>query len=220
MQRSKTHAELDVSHSTKKAKKIIAVLNTFRDLKKCSVLDIGTGSGVIASQLSRLSKSVTSMDISDDRLEKEGYKFIKIKGTDFPFEDESFDVVISNHVIEHVPKSEQRKHIQEIRRVLRKGGVCYLATPNKYFILGQEHRMLLFSFGRIKDISHLTYSQLVGFSEGLNPLNMAVEIIKYPQKYKLDAYSSLQFMQFLPKSIIQMLSVFFPTNIVVFKKGS
>lgn len=44
-----------------------------------------------------------------------------------PFADESFDLVIANHVLEHV--ADDRKALSEIRRVLRKDGSAILQTP-------------------------------------------------------------------------------------------
>lgn len=43
------------------------------------------------------------------------------------FEDQSFDYVICNHVLEHVP--DDRKAMSEILRVLRPGGVAILQVP-------------------------------------------------------------------------------------------
>ncbi|MBK6506351.1 MAG: class I SAM-dependent methyltransferase [Ignavibacteria bacterium] len=43
-----------------------------------------------------------------------------------PFEDESFDVVISSQVLEHVEEFD--KYLNECNRVLRKGGLLFLST--------------------------------------------------------------------------------------------
>jgi SAM-dependent methyltransferase len=50
--------------------------------------------------------------------------------TAMPFPDDAFDLVICNHVIEHVPAWE--KLAQELHRVVRPGGLVYVATPNIY----------------------------------------------------------------------------------------
>jgi SAM-dependent methyltransferase len=47
------------------------------------------------------------------------------------FEDESFDVVISMEVIEHI--AEQSVFLEEIKRVLRRNGVFILSTPERNF---------------------------------------------------------------------------------------
>lgn len=51
----------------------------------------------------------------------------KVDMTEMSFEDESFDFLIANHVLEHVDN--HIKALREIRRVLKKGGYCILQTP-------------------------------------------------------------------------------------------
>jgi len=46
---------------------------------------------------------------------------------DLPFVDETFDVVICNHVLEHV--ADDKKAMQELYRVLRKGGLGIFQVP-------------------------------------------------------------------------------------------
>lgn len=46
---------------------------------------------------------------------------------EMPFDDESFDCVIANHVLEHV--SNVSRALSEIRRVLKPGGLAILQTP-------------------------------------------------------------------------------------------
>jgi SAM-dependent methyltransferase len=48
-----------------------------------------------------------------------------------PFEDNSLDAVLCIHLIEHV--ADPQKAIQEIYRVLKPGGYCYLDTPFLFY---------------------------------------------------------------------------------------
>lgn len=58
---------------------------------------------------------------------------IKISNlTKLPFENNSFDIVVSLWVLEHL--SEPEKVFSEISRVLKPGGVFMFATPNKNFL--------------------------------------------------------------------------------------
>ncbi|MCP4368609.1 MAG: methyltransferase domain-containing protein, partial [Deltaproteobacteria bacterium] len=52
-------------------------------------------------------------------------------GTIFPFDDETFNAVVSFQVIEHVKDDIQ--FLAEIYRVLKTGGQCLLTTPNRLF---------------------------------------------------------------------------------------
>ena len=57
------------------------------------------------------------------------------QGVELPFDDARFDVVISNHVIEHVgDEAAQHAHLREIRRVMKADGSAYLAVPNRWML--------------------------------------------------------------------------------------
>jgi SAM-dependent methyltransferase len=48
----------------------------------------------------------------------------------FPFADETFDYVVAEHMIEHVSYEAALAMLQECRRVLKKGGVVRISTPD------------------------------------------------------------------------------------------
>lgn len=54
---------------------------------------------------------------------------VKADVLDLPFEDESFDVVICNHVLEHI--EDDAKAMGELYRVMKKGGWGILQVPMK-----------------------------------------------------------------------------------------
>lgn len=49
-----------------------------------------------------------------------------------PFEDNTFDIILCNHVLEHIP--EDRKAMQEIFRTLKPGGFSLLQVPVSYLL--------------------------------------------------------------------------------------
>jgi SAM-dependent methyltransferase len=57
-------------------------------------------------------------------------RILRLDVTAMPFRDDAFDLVICNHVIEHVPAWEALA--RELHRVVRPGGLVYVATPNIY----------------------------------------------------------------------------------------
>jgi SAM-dependent methyltransferase len=100
-------------------------------------LEIGTGSGVMAGHFgSDLMLDVVSVDVVDERVVEDGYEFRLVDDVILPFDDASFDVVVSNHVIEHVGASDnQLTHLREINRVMSHSGVGYLAVPNRWALI-------------------------------------------------------------------------------------
>jgi predicted SAM-dependent methyltransferase len=54
----------------------------------------------------------------------------------FPFPDNTFDYIFTEHMIEHVPYALGRVMLAECFRVLKPGGVLRVVTPNLKFLLG------------------------------------------------------------------------------------
>lgn len=144
------HASLDRATRVPKARKIISLLGAARFRSAQSLLEIGCGSGVIASILAQeggTNLEVHAVDVVDARVETEGFQFQQVDGTEIPYADGQFDIVISNHVIEHVGGADdQRHHLREIRRVLADGGVAYLAVPNRWRLVEPHFQLPLLSW--------------------------------------------------------------------------
>lgn len=99
------------------------------------VLDVGCNTGYGTVRLVPTARSVTGVDVSPaavaaarSRDGGESVAFAVIDGLGLPFPDHSFDLVTSFQVVEHV--ADPVPYLQEIRRVLRPGGIAILTTPN------------------------------------------------------------------------------------------
>lgn len=144
----KPHVVLDNRENKAiKIQKIIATVRQFR--QQDSILEIGTGSGGIASYFStqNMQFNIHTVDVVDSRSSKEGYKFQLVNDTILPFKNESFDVIITNHVIEHVGEyDDQLTHLSEVKRVLKKEGVAYLAVPNRWMLVEPHYQLIFLSW--------------------------------------------------------------------------
>lgn len=101
------------------------------------VLDIGAGAGEINPYdfKGRCGEMVgVDMDerVVDNPLLDRG---VVGDGESLPFDDESFDVVFSIYVLEHV--ADPASFAAEIKRVLKPGGVVLSITPNKWHYVAQ-----------------------------------------------------------------------------------
>jgi SAM-dependent methyltransferase len=108
----------------------------YRDLPMVApVLDLGSGDGVFARQTFTKKLDVgidpfTSPTYGD--ISREAYKSLAIaQGAQMPFADASFNTVISNSVLEHIPDLEPV--IAETYRVLKPGGYFLFCSPSDHF---------------------------------------------------------------------------------------
>lgn len=103
------------------------------------ILDLGTGSGYLAFPFAEkyTQVEVFGLDIVEKTLEENQSKaklggidnlyFVNYEGMDFPFEDDSFDIVMTRYALHHFPTIEDT--FREISRVLKKNGVFFLSDP-------------------------------------------------------------------------------------------
>jgi 2-polyprenyl-3-methyl-5-hydroxy-6-metoxy-1,4-benzoquinol methylase len=98
------------------------------------VLDLGCGAGTPSKVLMQDTNrySVVGADLSESALsayvEATGRSGVQLDAQRLPFADGSFDVVVSDDVVEHLVDTDSYAH--EIRRVLVPGGWLFLSTPN------------------------------------------------------------------------------------------
>jgi SAM-dependent methyltransferase len=99
--------------------------------KNADVLDIGAGAGKNPYNLKGNVRSIVGADL-DPRVAENPMldSGVVIGGGPLPFADDSFDVIFSIYVLEHI--SQPAEFVMEIRRVLRPGGVFLALTPNRY----------------------------------------------------------------------------------------
>ena len=102
-----------------------------KNIKDKKVLDFGCGFGNYTSFFTHSKNSVIGLDIHDIRSKNHRDFTLKVyDGYDIPFKSNSFDIVVSFDVIEHI---EHDLHsIKEMYRILKPGGQIFIATPNRH----------------------------------------------------------------------------------------
>jgi SAM-dependent methyltransferase len=114
-------------------------------------LDLGCGPGVITAYLARLAADFVGLDVDGAaidaarrRFRGPNLKFVHHESPELPFDDGAFDLIIVNHVYEHV--RDVGTFFAEIYRLLRPAALAYLAAAGKYQILEPHYHLPFLSW--------------------------------------------------------------------------
>ena len=136
-----------------KAAKILAVLRHFRgsvELRGSTVVDLGCSTGFIADEFRRAGAATFGVDIDVPGLAAAksrfdgGIAFLCADGEQLPFPEGSIDIVIFNHIYEHVVDADAV--MSEIVRILVPGGVAYLGLGNRWGIIEPHYGLPFLSW--------------------------------------------------------------------------
>ena len=208
------------------------VFDTLEKLpKQARVLELGCGPAYLwAGNADRIPAgwNITLSDLSDGMLEsakhsvagiKRSFKFEVIDAQFIPYDDETFDIVIANHMLYHLP--DQAKALMEIRRVLRspdpasgKPGGRLVATT-----IGDEHMKELNAW--LQRVSMEPNFALFSLSftlesglEQLQPYFRQVEMRRYEDSLHITEiepviayiYSSMRIREFSEAALVELRS--------------
>lgn len=143
----------DAQKRSRKAAKIVSVLQHFfgRDsLSGLLALDLGCSTGFTVDVLRAAGCEAVGIDIDAPGLAHANAKFgrdshfICADGARLPFADKSVDIVVFNHIYEHVVDPDAI--MSEIHRVLRRDGAVYLGLANKLGIVEPHYRLPFLSW--------------------------------------------------------------------------
>jgi ubiquinone/menaquinone biosynthesis C-methylase UbiE len=169
-----------------------------------AVLDLGSGWGAVACGLAASCGTVTALDTNPRslefirlRAEQSGLTNVNVAQIDplddahLPFADNTFDVAMLNGVLEYVgeasrdssPEEVQRRCLEEIRRVVKPGGVLYVGIENRYGLL---------YFLGTRDHSSLRYTSLLP-----RPIANLIMQIRLRRPYRTYTYSEAGYRNLL-----------------------
>ncbi|WP_266159659.1 class I SAM-dependent methyltransferase [Dyella silvatica] len=110
------------------------------------LLDVGCSSGKMM-QIMREDAALcvgVDLDASAGIRPSGNIVFSIADGEQLPFRDDSIDVVICNHIYEHT--DDPQRLVDEIWRVLKEGGHCYFAGPNRWEPVEPHYGLLFLSW--------------------------------------------------------------------------
>jgi len=169
-------------------------------------LDLGCGPGAIAAYLAKLSGEFIGLDIDDAaikaarrRFRYANLEFVCHSTARLPFDDGAFDVVVVNHVYEHVRDVETL--FAEVYRVLKPTGLAYLAAAGKYEIFEPHYHLPFLSWlprraadaylratGREEkyDVNLWSYRKLLKLLAPFEVREYTAAVVRDPHKFAAD----------------------------------
>ena len=182
------------------------------------ILEVGMGGGDLCRAYSRRGHTVVGLDISGVAVllarEKscgspDGALYLQGDGRKLSFPSACFDFVVSKDFIEHLREDDVRRHLREVRRVLRPGGKYLLWTPPAG--IGHSSLGLHLKEWTLQEVNQLL--EEVHFNVAMIPLHLmalgwpvALKSCSWPARLLL----RLEALAFTPKlrSLIQRLPLF------------
>ena len=167
---------------------------------KQTILDVGGGVDALNKFLEN--KIVVSNLQSGDVL---------ADGRNLPFKDNSFSVVTSIDVIEHVPKKDRKKFIQELLRVARKKIIVSAPLGTKQHIEAERKLLELFKAKKMESDfleEHLKRG-LPTFSELKDYVQVYSFKVFYSGDYRLNRFLTMMDIKSLPNPKLDKLFYLF-----------
>lgn len=215
------------------------IQNLYKDNEKeKKVLEIGSFLGAVSISLKKIGFWIEALDIPEfyqseplrALYEKNGIPFqgVNLKNQQLPYASNSFDVIIICEVIEHL-NFNPLLIMQEINRVLKKGGYIYIGMPNQAHIT--QRIKLLFgksirnSIGDYFQQFNRHSNMIVGIHWREYTLTETVELIEkmgfetVAKYYHMDQNQNMKISDFI-KRMLYYIPSFRPFFVLIGQKRS
>ena len=179
------------NRQTQDSQHLEKILSFVKIRGRMRVLDLGCGSGYLSFPMAKN---------NPDRIKN--LSFVRYDGIDFPFEDQSFDLVVTRYALHHFPDIEHS--IGEMSRVLKEGGTLFISDPcpnecdTERFV---DDYMRLKKDGHIRFYTEDEWKSLCG-NHDLNYVDGFESSIRFPKK-KDTAYGYKEVLAKHDKSVIK-----------------
>jgi len=155
--------------------------------KRGSILDVGAGAGLFLERAKARGWEVAGVEPATF-----GVSFAKrfldielFQGVlaDAPFEEESFDAIVLQDVIEHVPSP--RELLKKVYKLLKTGGVVMITTPNYQSISRALYRS---NWALISPAEHLSLFRPKTLRKALNTSGLTVRLLKSTEELSVPRF--------------------------------
>lgn len=220
-------------------RQIIGVFKKYiGNTRNLTCLDIGCSNGVVSNLLSQKFKSVVGVDIDQEAIglaqknyNKKNLNFKVMDAQKMMFKNNQFDVVILNQIYEFVPNPQEL--VNEVYRVLKKDGVCFVGARNKLAIIeGQSglplvhllpnylsQKIALLLKSEYYPPQYKTLSDIKKLFNQFKIDNLTVPILKNSQQYNFTSLLKYRtFLKFVPRWLLKSLINLIPNYILICKK--
>ena len=138
--------------ASRNLQKRVALIQGAMDVRGKKVIDCGCGSGQYLMALHGLGADVYGIEYDEEKVaqfQRQHPELAeRVRAGDIEqmsFESDSFDLVLLNEVLEHVPH--ESKALLEIHRVLKQGGMLVVFSPNRLYPF-ETHSVTMRTSGR------------------------------------------------------------------------
>lgn len=149
---SKYNQMFDVEIRTKKALKVLSIINDFKsNTDGLTLLDVGCSSGIMTEIYSKyFSKTIgididkSAIDFAINNFDQKNLKFFNISYNNSELVKKKFDVITCSHIYEHV--DDPQDLMDTIYNLLNPGGICLFIAGNKLKFIEPHFKLPFLSY--------------------------------------------------------------------------